>query len=136
MTRYTVVWVQSAQDELADLWLNAPDRNAVTTAAHAIDQELGEEFSPAVQTFQSLQEHAAEFRSQCVGIDKPRAARVAGFRASAAAANPATLCGERRAAAGDQGMYMNVGIELLIPGVQHHGSRRFELLLVFDHLFQ
>ena len=43
MTRYTVVWVQSAQDELADLWLNAPDRNAVTTAAHAIDQELGED---------------------------------------------------------------------------------------------
>ena len=43
MTRYTVVWVKSAQDELAELWLNAPDRNAVTTAAHAIDQELGED---------------------------------------------------------------------------------------------
>jgi plasmid stabilization system protein ParE len=42
MTRYTVVWVRSAQDDLANLWLNAPDRNAVTTATHAIDQALGE----------------------------------------------------------------------------------------------
>ena len=41
MTRYTVVWVRSAQDELVELWLNAPDRSAVTTAAHAIDEELG-----------------------------------------------------------------------------------------------
>jgi len=40
MTRYTVVWVQSSQSELADLWLNAPDRNAVTAATHAIDREL------------------------------------------------------------------------------------------------
>jgi len=43
MTRYTVVWVQSAQDELAELWLSAPNRNAVTTAAHAIDEKLGED---------------------------------------------------------------------------------------------
>ena len=40
MTRYTVVWEQGSQSELADLWLNAPDRNAVTAAACAIDQEL------------------------------------------------------------------------------------------------
>ena len=40
MTRYTVVWTQSAQDELAELWLMAQDRDAVTSAAHAIDQEL------------------------------------------------------------------------------------------------
>lgn len=43
MTRYTVVWVESAHDELAALWLKASDRNAVTAAAHAIDQELGED---------------------------------------------------------------------------------------------
>lgn len=42
MSRYTVVWVQSAQEELAELWLNAPDRNAVTLATSAIDRELGE----------------------------------------------------------------------------------------------
>jgi hypothetical protein len=40
VTRYTVVWVRSAQDELAELWLNASDRNAVTVATHAIDNEL------------------------------------------------------------------------------------------------
>jgi len=40
MTRYTVVWVESALDELADLWLAAPDREAITAAADAIDQEL------------------------------------------------------------------------------------------------
>ena len=40
MTRYTVVWVQSARVELAEFWLSAPDRNAVTAAAHAIDLEL------------------------------------------------------------------------------------------------
>jgi hypothetical protein len=28
---------------LAELWLKAPDRNAVTAAANAIDQELGED---------------------------------------------------------------------------------------------
>lgn len=43
MTRYTVSWVQSAQDELADLWLNALDRSVVATAAQAIDEELGED---------------------------------------------------------------------------------------------
>ena len=45
MTRYSVVWVQSAEDELADLWLKASDPNAVTTAAHAIDQVLSENAS-------------------------------------------------------------------------------------------
>ncbi len=40
MTRYTVVWVQSAQEELAELWINAEDRNAVSAAAELIDQEL------------------------------------------------------------------------------------------------
>jgi hypothetical protein len=43
MTRYTVVWLESAEDELADLWIRAQDRNAVTTAAHAIDVELAED---------------------------------------------------------------------------------------------
>lgn len=33
--------MQSAQDELVELWLNATDRNAVT-AAGAIDRDLGE----------------------------------------------------------------------------------------------
>jgi hypothetical protein len=37
---WTVVWVKSAEGELADLWTTAPDRQAVTDAANAIDREL------------------------------------------------------------------------------------------------
>jgi hypothetical protein len=40
MTRYTVVWHGSTQDELAEIWITARDRNAVTAAAHIIDVEL------------------------------------------------------------------------------------------------
>jgi plasmid stabilization system protein ParE len=40
MTRYTVVWSGDALDELAELWISARDRNAVSTAAHAIEAEL------------------------------------------------------------------------------------------------
>ena len=34
---------ESAQEELAELWVNAKDRNAVPTAAHIVDAELSEE---------------------------------------------------------------------------------------------
>ena len=40
MIRYTVVWVESAQGELAELWINGPDREAMTAATQAIDKEL------------------------------------------------------------------------------------------------
>jgi len=40
MTRYTVVWHALAQDELADIWLGATDRNAITAAANTIDTTL------------------------------------------------------------------------------------------------
>jgi hypothetical protein len=40
MSQYDVVWLESAQDELAELWLQANDRNALTSAAHLIDVEL------------------------------------------------------------------------------------------------
>ena len=40
MTRYTVVWVQSAEDELVDIWLDGDDRKEVTAATNAIDHEL------------------------------------------------------------------------------------------------
>jgi plasmid stabilization system protein ParE len=43
MTRYTVVWHRSAQDELAAIWISTRDRNAVTTAAHVIDVELSQD---------------------------------------------------------------------------------------------
>jgi hypothetical protein len=45
MTRYTVVWVESALDELAEIWMDASDRNAVTVAAQTIDAELGHDAS-------------------------------------------------------------------------------------------
>jgi len=38
---YTVIWLESAEVELADLWLNAPDRERVTAAAHELDIRLG-----------------------------------------------------------------------------------------------
>lgn len=58
MTRYSVVWVKSAQDELTELWLTAVDRNAITTAANEIDQVLrddaparGAELSEGLRSF-------------------------------------------------------------------------------------
>lgn len=38
--RYSVIWLPDAERELTDLWLNAPDRRAVTQASHAIDKRL------------------------------------------------------------------------------------------------
>jgi len=43
MIRYTVVWPAGSQDELAELWVAAPDRDAITAAAHAIDVDLSED---------------------------------------------------------------------------------------------
>ena len=40
MTRYTVVWLEDAQDELAQIWLDAEDRQAVTQASADIDPTL------------------------------------------------------------------------------------------------
>ncbi len=40
MTRYVVVWPKGAQDDLAELWISARDRKAVTAAAQVIDIEL------------------------------------------------------------------------------------------------
>jgi hypothetical protein len=38
---WTVAYRPSARDELAELWINAPDRQAVTSAADEIDLLLG-----------------------------------------------------------------------------------------------
>lgn len=40
MIRYTVVWPSGSEDELAQIWIHAQDRLAVTAAADAIDQQL------------------------------------------------------------------------------------------------
>lgn len=34
---FTVIWTPAAEQELAAIWLSAPDRSAVTAAANAID---------------------------------------------------------------------------------------------------
>jgi hypothetical protein len=38
--RWTVTWLPSAEQTLTNLWLQAADRGAVTTAANQIDQDL------------------------------------------------------------------------------------------------
>ena len=43
MTRFTVIWSQAAQDRLAQFWIAATDRAAVSAAANAIDRELAED---------------------------------------------------------------------------------------------
>jgi hypothetical protein len=41
MTRFTVVWHQEAEDELARIWLESKNRQAVSAATNAIDGQLG-----------------------------------------------------------------------------------------------
>ncbi len=38
--RYTVLWSPEAEDQLAEIWLEAADRNAVTAVQATIDEEL------------------------------------------------------------------------------------------------
>lgn len=41
MTRYTVTWTKTAQDELVRLWLSRSDlRDRISSAANAIDRQL------------------------------------------------------------------------------------------------
>lgn len=40
MNRYTVVWVRSAEDDLAELWIAVSERSTVTAAALEIDRQL------------------------------------------------------------------------------------------------
>jgi plasmid stabilization system protein ParE len=45
--RFTVTWHPSAEQELAEIWLQASDQGAISTAANAIDQLLA--VNPAMQ---------------------------------------------------------------------------------------
>ena len=40
---YTVLWKSDAEDQLARLWMDAENRNAVRRAADKIDQLLGDD---------------------------------------------------------------------------------------------
>ncbi len=37
---YTVLWSEIAEEELADIWLNASDPEVITQASHLIDRQL------------------------------------------------------------------------------------------------
>jgi plasmid stabilization system protein ParE len=45
--RFAVTWHPSAEQELAEIWLQASDQGAISTAANAIDQLLA--VNPAMQ---------------------------------------------------------------------------------------
>jgi hypothetical protein len=42
MSRYTVVWLKDARDELAEIWIVDENRNAVAQAAYEIDSSLAD----------------------------------------------------------------------------------------------
>jgi hypothetical protein len=52
MTRYTVTATRRAEDDLAQLWLRASDRPAISQAANRIDQVLSE--NPSTMGFQAI----------------------------------------------------------------------------------
>jgi len=43
MAAYTVVWLREAEDQLAEIWLDAQNRQAVTSAQARIDAALASE---------------------------------------------------------------------------------------------
>jgi mRNA-degrading endonuclease RelE of RelBE toxin-antitoxin system len=43
MSGWTVEWLSEAEDDLADIWLNAPDRKAVNAAQNEIDRLLSQD---------------------------------------------------------------------------------------------
>ncbi len=45
--KYMVRWTLGAEQDLAEVWINAADRVAVTRASHAIEQMLA--WNPATQ---------------------------------------------------------------------------------------
>jgi len=55
MIRYTVVWLKTALEDLAESWINSPDRSAVTAAVRRIDGQLGEDaFSKGIELSEGL----------------------------------------------------------------------------------
>lgn len=80
MTRYTVVWHTDAQDQLATIWIQASDQNAVTLAADTIDRELADgpatKGRPVGDRLRCLRESPLEVLFEVVEMD--RLARVVG----------------------------------------------------------
>lgn len=47
--KYTVEWTVDALNQLAQAWMAALDREAITTASHDLDEELERDPMPAVR---------------------------------------------------------------------------------------
>ena len=98
------------------------------------------QFSPCLQSTQSIEECGAEGKSQSVGIHQPEPflsfMSRRGFVSWRASVLPLSRVLQRRSAAGNQRVHMNMSVQLLIPRVQYHRGCRFKLLLVFNRLFQ
>jgi hypothetical protein len=63
---FTVVWVPAALDELTEIWLLSPDRNAVTGAVPVIDATLGTApHSAGVELFPAV----CEFTCEPLGVE-------------------------------------------------------------------
>lgn len=45
--KWTVIWQKAASDQLAEIWVNAHDRQAVADAADRIDRQLGKQADTA-----------------------------------------------------------------------------------------
>jgi len=80
---YTVIWLYSAQEMLAEVWTNATDQNAVTAASHRIDRLLADDpldvgesrhtnhrlaFDPPLQVM--FRVFAADRRVEVVSVDR------------------------------------------------------------------
>jgi hypothetical protein len=42
MNRFTVVWIEDAEGDLAEVWIDSPNRQAIRAAVDRIDHELAE----------------------------------------------------------------------------------------------
>jgi hypothetical protein len=40
MSRFTVVWIEDAEGDLAEVWIDSPNREAIRAAVERIDREL------------------------------------------------------------------------------------------------
>jgi plasmid stabilization system protein ParE len=83
MTRYTVTWLKGARNHLAQLWMDAPDQEAVRAAADAIDIELskdaGRKGTPVSEGLRTL--YVPPLRVLFSANDEDRLVEVASVRA-------------------------------------------------------
>ena len=88
----------------------------------------------AVQLLQTAEEPLAKLGAKNACVDQPVVVMFAtGWRCGR---RPLARCFQRRTAAGNDGVNVNVSIKLLIPCVQHHRGGRFVMLFGFQNRLQ